>query len=167
MAVERSNLDELTDMHDHIRQSNLIEGVDDPFDDRLSYEAWKWLVKQPRITRDIVMQLHAMIMLGKLDVRDMGHNRQVDVYIGGRKAPAPYIAVHQLAEWIAEMRGWKKLDPQLMHIKFEQIHPFVDGNGRTGRLLMWWHEIQKGTVPTKITYDNRHLYYAWFSEAMK
>lgn len=164
MTIERSNLADRVDMRDHIRQSNLIEGVDDPFDDRLSYEAWKWLVKQPRLNRNIVMQLHAMIMLGKLEAREMGHNRQVDVYIGGRKAPAPYAAAGMLNEWIQEMRGWKKLDPQEMHVKFEHIHPFVDGNGRTGRLLMWWHEIQKGQVPTKITYDNRHLYYTWFSE---
>lgn len=38
----------------------------------------------------------------------------------------------------------------------------VDGNGRTGRMLMWWQEIQQGKEPTLITFNNRREYYDWF-----
>lgn len=166
MTIEHSNLEDRYDMTEHIRQSNLIEEVDDAFEDRLSFEAWKWLVKQPRLNRQVVMQLHAMIMLGKMDVRELGQNRKYNVTVGGRRCPEPYAAAGMLNEWIQDMRGYKKLDPIAEHIRFEKIHPFGDGNGRTGRMLLWWHEIKKGQIPTKFTYDARHFYYALFSEAI-
>lgn len=166
MTVERSNLAELIDMHNHIRESNLIEYVDDPFEDRLSFEAWKWLVHQPRLTHAVVMQLHATIMLGKLDVRFLGQNRKVNVTVGGRRCPEPIAAAGQLNEWLSDMRSWKKLEPIDMHIRFEKIHPFVDGNGRTGRMLLWWHEIKQGQAPTLFTFEKREFYYALFSEAL-
>ena len=163
MAIHRIGMDEI-DMQHHIRQSNLIEQVDDQFEDRLSLEAWKWLVKQPRLSRQVVMQLHSMIMLGKLDVRELGQNRRVAVTVGGRATPDPYLAIHLLANWILDMRGWAKLDPKEMHIRFEHIHPFVDGNGRTGRMLMWWHEVKLGRKPTLISFDDRQDYYRWFDK---
>jgi Fic family protein len=44
------------------------------------------------------------------------------------------------------------------HIEFEQIHPFADGNGRIGRLLMAFQCIQNDLVPPLILNDNRREY---------
>lgn len=163
MAIERIGMDEI-DMQAHIRNSNLIESVDDKFEDRLSLEAWKWLVKQPRLTRSVVMQIHSMIMLGKLDARDLGQPRRVAVIVGPYPTPEPYLAIHLLANWILDMRSWRKLDPKEMHIRFEKIHPFIDGNGRIGRMLFWWHEVKLGRRPTLIEFEKRQDYYEWFRE---
>lgn len=52
------------------------------------------------------------------------------------------------------------LDDMLdFHVQFEQIHPFQDGNGRVGRLLMSWQCLQAGIVPFIITEDFRLFYY--------
>ena len=45
------------------------------------------------------------------------------------------------------------------HVRFERIHPFQDGNGRVGRLLLFWQCLQAGIVPFIITDDLRLFYY--------
>ena len=46
------------------------------------------------------------------------------------------------------------------HIEFERIHPFVGGNGRTGRLLLTYEMILLGLIPVDIRYEERSRYYA-------
>ena len=48
------------------------------------------------------------------------------------------------------------------HVKFESIHPFVDGNGRTGRLLMNWIRIKIGLPILVIKESEKFEYYKWF-----
>ena len=50
------------------------------------------------------------------------------------------------------------------HVCFERIHPFQDGNGRVGRLLMFWQCLQSGIVPFIITDDLRLFYYRGIQE---
>ena len=45
------------------------------------------------------------------------------------------------------------------HVSFERIHPFQDGNGRVGHLLLFWQCLQSGQVPFIITEDLRLFYY--------
>lgn len=49
------------------------------------------------------------------------------------------------------------------HIEFERIHPFIDGNGRTGRLLLTYELILLGLLPIDVRYAERARYYAGFT----
>ena len=54
----------------------------------------------------------------------------------------------------------KEMDAVLdFHVRFERIHPFQDGNGRVGRLLMFWQCLQHGVTPFIVTEDLRLYYY--------
>jgi hypothetical protein len=52
----------------------------------------------------------------------------------------------------------------LVHLTFEQIHPFVDGNGRIGRVINNYLLIREGYVPINIKFIDRKLYYDAFNE---
>jgi Fic family protein len=164
--IDRSNLFELVDMHKHIHNSNLIESVDDPFENKLSALAWKYRSAQDRLTKDVVLEVHRIIMLNSLPIDQAGSLRMVDVRVGWSICPDPYEVPVLLTDWLRDMRSYrtsyKKWGPREMHVRFEKIHPFIDGNGRTGRMLMWWHEMKLGRRPTLIKFEDRGAYYQWF-----
>lgn len=154
-------------MIENIRHSNLIEGINDRHEDKLSLYAWHWLEKQETITQPVLLELHRLITCNQLSKQESGHYRDIMVTVGGHIAPAPLIAKVQIVDWMKDlMRDPASLDPRTMHIRFEKIHPFVDGNGRTGRMLMWWHERKLGREPTLLRSNeaDRHEYYQWFRE---
>ena len=69
---------------------------------------------------------------------------------------------------ITEFEGNRKLHPieraALFHLKFEGIHPFVDGNGRTGRLILNFMLMQAGYPPINVKYSDRKRYYEAFNQ---
>lgn len=151
-------------MEQHIRQSNLIEGIDSRHEDELSLYAWAWLCEQETISQPVVLELHRLITCNQLPKAESGHYREIQVYVGWHVPPAPVIAKAEMYGWITGlMERWQDLDPKDMHVRFEKIHPFVDGNGRTGRMLMWWHEKKLGRQPTLITFKESKDYYQWFA----
>jgi Fic family protein len=48
------------------------------------------------------------------------------------------------------------------HLRFEGIHPFIDGNGRTGRLILNFELIKAGFLPVNIKFADREKYYDCF-----
>ena len=78
--------------------------------------------------------------------------------------PEPAVIPELMEKLIAEFAK-KKLHPiesaALFHLKFEGIHPFVDGNGRTGRLIMNLFLMQNGNPPINVITDRKRYYEAF------
>ena len=149
-----------------IRHSNLIEGVDNEAEDKQCWEAWLWLKDQKIISQIVMLELHRKIMINQMG-NIAGHFRNVQVYVGNHVPPNGEIMRGQLYGWGLDLlERYDKFTPREMHVRFEKIHPFLDGNGRTGRMLMWWHELKVGQDPTMIRSNeaDRHYYYQWFRE---
>lgn len=94
------------------------------------------------ITERDILQIHALILQG-IDRENAGVYRKVQVMISGAKhiPPPPYLVqkeMEDLMEWYKEHKA--QLHPvelsAEMHERLVSIHPFIDGNGRTSRLLM-------------------------------
>lgn len=145
-----------------IAESNAIEGIYNPVEIEQSLVAWDYLIKYKiNLTHGVICKVQKIITLHQPELAGpkRGYYRdltQINVRVGNYTAPH-YSAVQGLMDnWLLDYAG---LEPFEAHRRFEAIHPFVDGNGRTGRMLMWWQEVKAGKAPTIINADERQAYY--------
>lgn len=151
---------------EHVRQSNLIEGFDDPEVDKASFLAWDWLRRKRVITHEVIQELNRRLTAHQPELDDMWRGTyrsrsRVRVYVGDNAGAEPVMVDRLMDNWLLD---WLNMPPKQAHIRFESIHPFIDGNGRTGRMLMWWHEKHIGQKPTLITKEDVENYYRWSGE---
>lgn len=117
-------------------------------------------------SESIIKQIHTLVLMDRPE--DRGVYRRIPVRImGAYHVPSdPILVPEQMENLIAEFAGNKKLHPieraALFHLKFESIHPFVDGNGRTGRLILNLMLMQAGYTPINVKYSDRKRYYEAF-----
>lgn len=125
------------------------------------------LVKEKAtLTEYMIKQIHTLVLADR--PQDRGVYRKVEVSIVGakNKTASPLQIDQKMAELLQdynhdnETNLIKKL--ALFHINFETIHPFIDGNGRTGRLLINFELMKNGYPPIDIKYVDRTLYYNAF-----
>lgn len=149
-----------------LRESNAIEGVYDEVSFTQARRAWEYLMKQDVLTLVVILKTHKILMLhSNLQPNEKGYIRTVDVWVGRHKGMTPaLIASHLTMAFCFEtMRVSPPPDWQALHVKYEQIHPFVDGNGRTGRMFMNWTRVRRCNLPILTIYaDERQAYYDWF-----
>ena len=121
--------------------------------------------KEP-LSENLIKQIHTLVLADKPE--DRGIYRRVAVKIIGAKhfTENPLLIADKMEELIKEFNADKNTNIirklALFHIKFEAIHPFIDGNGRTGRLLVNFELMKKGYPPIDIKYADRKAYYDAF-----
>lgn len=141
------------------------------------YEAIDFIVdiaqKNESITERLIKEVHYLILKG-IDRANAGVYRSVPVLISGSsfKPPEPFLVAKQMEEVMEfYMDNKNKLHPVIlaadMHEKIVTVHPFIDGNGRTSRLIMNLILIMNGfTIASlKGDYDSRMQYYKALNEA--
>lgn len=155
-----------------LSESNAIEGVYDGDSLVQARLAWDYLISQTKLNPEIIQSTHQLLMENQdLPPKYKGKWRTCRVWIGHNEAQ-PYEKIPQLIQtWLEEIDviaktkhedEEKALLFQDLHVQYEHIHPFVDGNGRTGR--MFWNFLRlKNGLPLKTIYEkDRFDYYRLF-----
>ena len=91
----------------------------------------------------------------------VGDYKRLPNEVGGGETVQPKEVHKRMKALISEYNAFKKVefdDILNFHVLFERIHPFQDGNGRVGRLLLFWQCLQSAHVPFVIT-EELHLFY--------
>ena len=126
------------------------------------------LVKdQMPLSESIIKQIHYLVLADKRE--DRGVYRRIPVRIMGAKHEPvqPYLIQPKMEQLLAAYRNsTEHIIPRLawFHIEFEGIHPFINGNGRTGRLLVNLELMKAGYPPIDIKFADRISYYNAFDE---
>lgn len=125
--------------------------------------------KEQELTLEVILSLHKML-ISSIHDDIAGRFRKNDEYVrvGSHIAPAPKEVVGMLEKMLAEYNATtheniiKRIAK--LHLTFEYIHPFNDGNGRIGRVINNYLLIREGFVPVNIKFIDRKMYYDAFKE---
>lgn len=157
-----------------LRESEDIVGYKQAFD--FLYQS---VNKKKPINEEFIKKVHWFVLRGD---EEAGKYRTIQNYVGSLTrivyTPCtPELVPEKMKEYVKKLQIDCKHNAELAeqeqfnfvelfhnlakhHIEFENIHPFIDGNGRTGRLLLIYEMILLGLLPVDIRYEERDRYYA-------
>ena len=154
VETEALNVDDVIETVNHFRCIDLII-------DRAKAE----------LTEKFIKELHFILKNGTSDSRKewfaVGDYKNMPNEVGGMDTALPEEVADKMKDLLAEYNGKKEktLEDILdFHVRFERIHPFQDGSGRVGRLIMFKESLKYNIVPFIIEDDLKMFYYRGLKE---
>ncbi|MDP2655131.1 MAG: Fic family protein [bacterium] len=128
--------------------------------------------KELELSQSVMLLLHKMLIGNIRDdiagrFRKEGEWVRVGAHIGADPKDVEQLLTDILAAYHGAKDGHIVARIARLHLAFESIHPFCDGNGRIGRVLNNYELIREGYVPINIAFVNRARYYDAFKEYEK
>lgn len=124
-----------------------------------------------KLSEAFIKQLHLVLKSGTSDSRkswfNVGGYKRLESEVGGRPTVLPGDVAGEMKALLGEYNatGERTLDEIInFHYRFERIHPFQDGNGRVGRLIMFKECLRNGITPFIIEDDLKEFYYRGLKE---
>jgi len=122
---------------------------------------------QVKLSEKVIKDVHSLVLMEQRE--NKGVYRRVHVVIMGaaHTPPQPYLVPVQMEQLIQDndQSSSSHIIERVakFHLDFEAVHPFIDGNGRTGRLILNFELIKHGYPPINIKYSDRRRYYECFT----
>lgn len=125
--------------------------------------------KEIPLSESVIKQIHSLVLIDRPE--DRGTFRRIPVRIMGAytEPVQPYLIEPKITDLLATNEERKAKMGTIeriarFHLEFEGIHPFIDGNGRTGRLILNLDLIRNGYPPINVKFTDRKKYYDAFDE---
>ena len=131
-------------------------------------DAFKYILSladtNANLTERIIKHIHSFVLMDDADNRGVYRGVPVNILGAAHTPPQPYLVPVQMESLIKEYKKMKRSYHIIeaiaeFHLRFEGIHPFIDGNGRTGRLILNLELIKAGLLPVNIKFADRRKYY--------
>ena len=142
--------------------------IDDIIETANHFRAIDFIITETegKLTEHYIKTLHKIIKSGSSDERKewfkVGEYKKLPNEVGGNDTSAPENVSRDIKALLREYNSKKKItfeDIIDFHQRFEAIHPFQDGNGRVGRLIMFRECLRNGFVPFIISDELKIFYY--------
>ncbi|MCA0365507.1 MAG: Fic family protein [Bacteroidetes bacterium] len=153
-TVESTNVDDVIETSNHFRCVDMIIEK-----------------ANAKLSEAMIKELHFMLKSGTSDARkdwfNVGGYKKLPNEVGGNETCLPELVDIKMKELLSEYhqkRGKTLTDIIDFHHKFEMIHPFQDGNGRVGRLILFKECLANNIIPFIITEDLKFFYYRGLQE---
>jgi len=142
--------------------------VDDIIETSNHFVAFDWLldtVKEP-LSNEVIKKFHTILKTGTSDAQKawfaVGNWKKLANEVGGTETTKPENVkkdMQELNDWYNSIVQINFEDIVEYHYRFEKIHPFQDGNGRVGRLIMFRECLRNNIIPFIIDERYKHYYY--------
>lgn len=147
--------------------------VDDIIETANHFVAFDYLLRtvgEP-LTEELIKEFHRILKTGTADAQkpyfNVGDYKKLANEVGGHETCKPADVeknMHLLNDWYSSLSDVTIRDLAEYHWRFESIHPFQDGNGRVGRLLLFRECLRNGIMPFVIDNEHKLYYYRGLSE---
>ena len=147
--------------------------VDDIIETANHFVAFDYLLRtvgEP-LTEELIKEFHRILKTGTADAQkpyfNVGDYKKLANEVGGHETCKPADVeknIHLLNDWYSSLSDVTIRDLAEYHWRFESIHPFQDGNGRVGRLLLFRECLRNGIMPFVIDNEHKLYYYRGLSE---
>ena len=113
-----------------------------------------------------IKEIHSLVLMDRQS--DKGIYRSVPVRVSAFHPCQPYEVPIQMErlmiDYNGEMQNRHVVErAAIFHLRFETVHPFIDGNGRVGRLLLNFELMKEGYPPVNVKFSDRQKYYDCFN----
>lgn len=152
---------------------DVVINVDDVIETTNHFAAVDFVLETAEqvLSQDWIKQVHAILKQGTSDARKswfrVGDYKLVPNEVGGRETSAPEQVVEDMESLLERYRQEESVSLESIldfHVNFERIHPFQDGNGRVGRLIMLKECLNHQVTPFIITDELKYFYYRGLNE---
>ena len=147
--------------------------VDDIIETANHFVAFDYLLRtvgEP-LTEELIKEFHRILKTGTADAQkpyfNVGDYKKLANEVGGHETCKPADVeknMHLLNDWYSSLSDVTIRDLAEYNWRFESIHPFQDGNGRVGRLLLFRECLRNGIMPFVIDNEHKLYYYRGLSE---
>lgn len=123
--------------------------------------------KQEPLSERVIQQIHYLVLADKRNDRGVYRRGPVRIMGAQHEPVQPYLIQPQMEQLLTDYgESTEHIVTKLarFHLEFEGIHPFIDGNGRTGRLLVNLELMKTGYPPINIKFTDRLAYYNAFDK---